>query len=76
MPAGPSFTPLPGSSFTMTNDDAGTCPEAEVTLIDALTVSCNTAYGQLGVALGSKTIVQEAKAFGFEDNSLTLTPVG
>ncbi len=75
VPAGPSFTPIPGSSFTMTNDDAGTCPEAEVTLLDALTVSCNTAYGQLGVALGSKAITQEAKAFGFAPDS-TLTIAG
>jgi penicillin-binding protein A len=76
VPAGPAYTPLPGSSFTMTNDDAGTCPDAEITLIDALTVSCNTAYGQLGVALGSKAIIQEAKAFGFGDNSLTLAGSG
>ncbi len=76
IPAGPSYTPLPGSSYTMTNDDAGTCPDSTISLIDALTVSCNTAYAQLGVALGSAALIKEAKAWGFSDNSLNLAGSG
>jgi peptidoglycan glycosyltransferase len=36
-----------------------------ITLTEALAVSCNTAYGRLGVALGTKPIAAQAKAFGF-----------
>jgi peptidoglycan glycosyltransferase len=36
-----------------------------MTLADALRVSCNTAYGKLGIALGSDTLKRQADAFGF-----------
>ena len=71
VPAGPRYTPVPGSGYTMKNDAPSVCPEAAVTLIDALTVSCNTAFAQLGVTLGSDAIKQQASAFGFGDSSLT-----
>ncbi|HET6910716.1 MAG TPA: penicillin-binding transpeptidase domain-containing protein [Mycobacteriales bacterium] len=35
-----------------------------MTLADALRVSCNTAYGDLGIALGSNALLQQAQAFG------------
>jgi peptidoglycan glycosyltransferase len=72
IPAGASYTPIPGSSFTMHNAEASTCPEANTTLINALTVSCNTAFAQLGVKLGSQQIKSMAQAFGFEDDDLSL----
>lgn len=76
VPAGSSYKPVPSSDFTMTNAEAETCPQAQITLIQALTVSCNTAFAQLGVSLGSNTITQEAQAFGFGDDSLTLAGSG
>jgi penicillin-binding protein A len=72
IPAGSSYTPLPGSSFTMTNAEPSICPDPTITLLDALTVSCNTGFAQLGVKLGSDKIQSMAKAFGFEDDGLTL----
>jgi penicillin-binding protein A len=72
IPAGRSYTPIPGGGFTMKNDAPGVCPGANITLIDALTVSCNTAFAQLGVKLGSAALRQQAQAFGFGDASLTL----
>lgn len=35
-----------------------------MTLADALRVSCNTAYGGLGIALGSGALERQARAFG------------
>jgi peptidoglycan glycosyltransferase len=43
-----------------------------VTLISALTQSCNTGFAQLGVKLGSEVLRNQAQAFGFGDDSLTL----
>ena len=42
------------------------CPE-QITLADALRVSCNTAFARLGVdQLGADNVKQAAQAFGFE----------
>ena len=49
-----------------------TCsPTHRMTLRDALRLSCNTAYGALGVHLGSDRIVGQAEAFGV-GRSLTI----
>jgi peptidoglycan glycosyltransferase len=69
------YSPVPGSGNPIHNDDAETCPQATITLINALTVSCNTAFAQLGVSLGADAIKQEAQNFGF-GTSLTLPNAG
>ncbi len=72
IPAGPSYTPIQGGQFTIHNAGADICPDPTITLINALTQSCNTGFAQLGVKLGSDKIKSMAKAFGFEDDNLTL----
>lgn len=69
IPAGPSYQ-APGTTHKITNAAASICPEAQVTLIEALTESCNTGFAQLGVALGPDKITEEAARFGWGDNSL------
>ena len=54
------------------NDADDVCPSGNVTLKDALTISCNTGFAQLGVKLGADKVKAEAQAFGFEDDKLTL----
>lgn len=76
IPAGASYTPVQGGGFSIHNDDAGTCPNQTISLLDALTVSCNTAFAHLGVTLGADKIKAMAQAFGFEDNTLTLAGTG
>jgi penicillin-binding protein A len=76
IPAGNSFRPVTGSSYVMTNAEDETCPEAQITLMNALTVSCNTAFGQLGVSLGADAITHEAQKWGFRDDSLVLAGDG
>jgi peptidoglycan glycosyltransferase len=76
IPAGSTYQPVKGSSYTMKNAEAETCPQNRITLLQALTVSCNTAFGQLGVAVGSSALRQQAEAFGFGDDSLSIAGAG
>ncbi len=76
IPAGDTYQPVPGSTYVMHNAEDDTCPTAQMTLIQALTVSCNTAFGQLGVKLGAQAITNEARAFGFGDDTLTVAGTG
>lgn len=76
IPAGPFYTPVSGGGYTMKNDVPSICPQAQVTLISALTQSCNTGYAQLGVKLGSAAVKAQAQAFGFEDDALTIAGTG
>lgn len=71
IPAGPSYT-APTSGTPIRNAAPSICPEAEVTLMDALTESCNTGFAQLAVTLGADKIKEKAKAFGFGDEDLTV----
>jgi peptidoglycan glycosyltransferase len=76
IPAGSSYTPIQGGQFTIHNAEPSICPDPTITLINALTQSCNTGFAQLGVKLGSDKIKAMAKAFGFEDDGLTLARDG
>ena len=71
IPAGPVWQP-PTSGSVIRNAAASICPEAEVTLIEALTESCNTGFARLGVELGADRIKEMARQFGFEDEELTV----
>jgi penicillin-binding protein A len=76
VPAGNSYSPIAGSGHPITNSSPNTCPDANLTLLQALTVSCNTAFAHLGVTLGADQVTSTAQAFGFEDGSLTLAGGG
>lgn len=64
----PDLLTLPGTSTTMENFNGESCNGgADQPLIDALTVSCNTAFAQLGIDLGEERIRDMAAAFGIDD---------
>jgi peptidoglycan glycosyltransferase len=46
-----------------------------MSLADALRISCNTAYGSLGISLGSDALRKQAEAFGFGDSLSVPLPV-
>ncbi|MCW6003249.1 penicillin-binding protein 2 [Micromonospora sp. CPCC 205371] len=71
IPAGPTYT-APTSGTPIRNAAASICPESQVTLAEALRESCNTGFAQLAVELGAAKIKEKARAFGFEDESLTV----
>lgn len=58
------------TTHAIQNFGGSSCGGDRVTLQQALTVSCNTAYAMLGVDLGREKVRDQARAFGFEDKSL------
>jgi peptidoglycan glycosyltransferase len=52
--------------YTLPNQGGASCAADETTTIeDALRVSCNTAFANLGVELGARTMREQAEKFGF-----------
>ncbi len=63
---------LPQSSNTIGNFGGSACsPTDTISLADALRISCNTAFGRLGLDLGDDALRDQARAFGF-DTALTI----
>jgi penicillin-binding protein A len=60
------------SGAVIHNAEDEVCPGDEISLKEALTESCNTGFAQLGVKLGRDKVMSTAKAFGFEDDKLTV----
>ncbi|MFF5172434.1 peptidoglycan D,D-transpeptidase FtsI family protein [Micromonospora sp. NPDC000089] len=71
IPAGSSYTP-PTSGAAIKNAAPSICPEPQVTLIEAVTESCNTGFAQLGVKLGADAVKKKAREFGFGQEDLTV----
>ena len=63
---------LPQTSATIGNFGGGGCGSNPITLANALRVSCNTAFAQLGLDLGADALREQAERFGFNDSSLTI----
>ncbi|MDR1442408.1 MAG: penicillin-binding protein 2 [Bifidobacteriaceae bacterium] len=62
----PKALDLPGSTAKLTNFGESSCSASgKMTLADALKVSCNTAFGWLGMELGQDAITRQAERFGF-----------
>lgn len=63
---GPATLDLPGTTVGLPNDFSGECgPNGKITLIDALKISCNTAFGSIGLQLGDQKLREQARKFGF-----------
>ncbi|MEU5563032.1 peptidoglycan D,D-transpeptidase FtsI family protein [Micromonospora musae] len=75
IPAGPSYT-APTSGTPIRNAAASICPDPQVTLMEAVTESCNTGFAQLGVRLGADVLKEKARQFGFEQEDLTVGQLG
>jgi penicillin-binding protein A len=65
---GPGVLDLPLTSTPLPNDDRRPCgPNNKVTLKRALEISCNTAFGWLGMDLGADAFRAQAAKFGIGD---------
>jgi peptidoglycan glycosyltransferase len=63
---GPASLDLPQTTTNLRNDFSGSCgPGDKVSLLHALQISCNTAFGWLGLDLGAKALQEQAAKFGF-----------
>ncbi|HZM78462.1 MAG TPA: penicillin-binding transpeptidase domain-containing protein [Candidatus Limnocylindrales bacterium] len=67
---GPSYQ-APGTTHVIHNAAGVNCPES-ISLMQALIVSCNTAFAKLGVDLGAKKLTDTATRFGFYQKGLTV----
>jgi peptidoglycan glycosyltransferase len=61
---------LPQTSANLRNFGGATCSGETSTLADAMRVSCNTAFGQLGLDLPEGALAERASAFGFDEEGL------
>lgn len=64
----PARITLPGSTATLPNDNNRACGNGRVTLQVALEVSCNTAFANVGIALGGDALLAQAEKFGFNSS--------
>ncbi|HEY2043039.1 MAG TPA: penicillin-binding transpeptidase domain-containing protein [Jatrophihabitans sp.] len=72
IPAVNSLT-LPGTQTQLRNFGGEQCADGRTDTLDhALTISCNTAFAQLGMDLGTQSIKSTAALFGINDNSMTV----
>ncbi len=64
----PTELPLPGTSIGLSNYGGAACsPNDQISLADALRISCNTAFADLGMDLGWGVLQRTADAFGWEE---------
>jgi peptidoglycan glycosyltransferase len=70
---GPTVLPLPDGG-TMHNFAGESCSRngKTTTLIQALTISCNTAFAQLGIDTGQDAVQSEANLFGMNGQDFTM----
>ena len=69
----PSSLQLPQSTARLINDNGETCGTGnKATIITAFTLSCNTAFANIGMQLGSATLKSMAGKYGMNDPNLKI----
>ena len=69
----PDVLELPGTSATLRNFGGSSCSgSGEQSMIDALTISCNTAFAQLGITLGEERVREMAAGFGIDGEGFAM----
>ena len=66
----PRLLDLPQTDADLRNFGGTACTGETSTLAEALRISCNTAFGSLGLSLGGDRIREQAQAFGFGEDDL------
>ena len=61
---------LPQTSTDLVNENGSTCGGDPITLTQALEVSCNVSFGDIGLRLGDDALRQQAEKFGFDQTYL------
>lgn len=68
----PTNLALPGTTHVLINDGNEACGDGHPPIILAFTMSCNTAFGALGMKLTGPVLRTYAGGFGFNNPSLTI----
>ncbi|HWB65529.1 MAG TPA: penicillin-binding protein 2 [Mycobacteriales bacterium] len=72
----PNQLSFPETTHTLSNFEGETCPGGgSISLSDALKVSCNTAFGALGLRLGGDRLAAQTQKFGFGQSLSVPLPV-
>ncbi len=71
---GGASLPLPQSTAVLHNENGSNCGGNQITLTQALVVSCNVSFGDLGLSLGAKRLQAQAERFGFNQTYLNQLP--
>jgi peptidoglycan glycosyltransferase len=67
----PTVLTLPQTTATLKNFGGESCGDGHTTtLADALRISCNTAFGGLGMAIGENALRSQAEKFGLDDSGI------
>jgi penicillin-binding protein A len=61
-----------GNGHTLINDDNEACADGNPPIIEAFWLSCNTAFGDLGIKLGGGLLHEYASKYGYNDPNLTM----
>jgi penicillin-binding protein A len=65
----PTVLDVPQTSADIKNFGGSSCGDGQLTLTEALEISCNTTFAGLGIRLGSQKLAAEAEKFGFNEPS-------
>ncbi len=68
----PTDLTLPDTTHVLINDGNEACGNGNPPIIFAFTLSCNTAFGDLGMKLGGATLRDYASKFGLNNPNLTI----
>jgi peptidoglycan glycosyltransferase len=74
MVRGGAALPLPQTTHVLHNENGSDCGGDQITLTQALEVSCNVSFGDLGLKLGQQRLRDQAEKFGFNEDYLTQLP--
>jgi penicillin-binding protein A len=67
--ASPTVLDVPQTSADIRNFGGSSCGSGQLTLTEALEISCNTTFAGLGIRLGSQKLAAEAEKFGLNEPS-------
>lgn len=71
----PARLALPETNATIGNFGGGSCAGGDqIDLADALRVSCNTTFAQIGLDVGESTLIRQAERFGFNAELIEQLP--
>jgi peptidoglycan glycosyltransferase len=73
VPGGASLD-LPQTTTNLVNENGMSCGGSHITFTQALDVSCNVAFGWVGMKVGANALRQQAEKFGFGDSYLSDLP--
>lgn len=68
---GGAILDLPQTTRNLPNSGGGSCGTDKITLTRALEVSCNVAFGSVGLKLGAEKLDEQAAKFGFGERYFT-----